>query len=419
MKEGTIISKAVIILFAAGLAAWFGISVWRGMTDPLATVVAYAYTVNDSVEAEGLLVRQEKVLPARTGIADVTPGEGERVGAGQTVATFYRDAQTLEDRRTVEQLSMEAELLEYAMGLTETEIGTAELEDGVVSGVVELRAAAAARQFDRLETQVLDLKRAVLKRDYVYGQKADTGRLNQLKSRIRTLRAGSEQNISRTTAPEAGVFSAQVDGYESILTMKTAGELTAAQVLELMEREEAAEQSALGKLITSNRWGFLTVLTEEQSGRLTAGKTILARFTGDFSKDVEMRVDAVGEAENGRCAVLLSSDRYLSETTLLRRQTAELIFESDTGLRVPKSCVHILTKTHTDEKTGQTTQERVTGVYALVGSRAAFRKVRVLAEGTQFYVVKPLAEEGEIALRPGDEIILRAKELSNGKIVQE
>ncbi len=417
MKEGTVVTKLVMLLFAVCLILWFGVSLWRGMTDPLATVVAYAYTVNDSVEADGLMVRREKVLSSREGIADVIPGEGARVGSGQTVALFYRSAQALEDRRLAQQLTMEAELLEYAMGLTDADLGSTELESDVVAGAVTLRANSAAGQFDQLETQVLDLKRAVLKRDYVYGQKADTARLAQLKSRIKSLSGSAQQNTSRLYADEAGVFSAQVDGYESLLDLKSASSLSPAAVQGLLDRDVQDVPGTLGKLITSNRWGFLTILTEQQAGRLTVGKPLTVRFSGDFSRDVEMRVDSVSAAEDGRCAVLLSSDRYLSATTLLRRQTAELIFDSDEGLRVPKSCVHILTKTQTDQD-GGTQETRVTGVYALVNGRAEFRKVEVLAEGTQFYVVKPL-DTGRTMLRPGDQVILRAKALSNGKILQE
>lgn len=418
MKEGTVIARAVMLLFAACIAVWFGVSLWRGMTDPLATAVAYSYTVNDSVEAEGILVRQEKILPSRDGIADVVPGEGDRVGAGQTVAVFYRTAQALEDRRLIQQLSMEAELLEYAMGLTDAEVGSAELEDGIVSGVVSLRADTAAGRFDRLEDQVLDLKRAVLKRDYVYSQTADTARLTDLNRRIRTLRAAAEQNVSRMTAGEAGVFSAEVDGYEQSLTPRQALSMTAGDVLSLLERDEPEHPHSLGKLITSNRWYFLTALPEQQAARLSPGGTIVARFTGDFSRNVKMQVTSVSQAEDGRCAVLLSSDRFLSATTLLRRVTVELIFDSSEGLRVPKSCVHILTKTRKDPETGTEETTRITGVYAVTGGRAEFRRVRVLAEGSQFYVVRPL-DEGRTSLRPGDQVILRAKDLSNGKILHD
>ena len=136
MKEGTTITKLVMFLLAACLAVYFTVYLFRGMTDPLTTAVAYAYTVNDSVEAEALIVRQEQVLSAGVGIADVAPGEGERVGAGQTVAVLYRDSQALERREEIEQLTLEAELLQYITTRAEPSSGAAELEGDVVRAAV-------------------------------------------------------------------------------------------------------------------------------------------------------------------------------------------------------------------------------------------------------------------------------------------
>ena len=59
------------------------------------------------------------------------------------------------------------------------------------------------------------------------------------------------------------------------------------------------------------------------------------RFASDFTQDIPMEVVRVGEPENGQAVVVLSTDHCLEQTTLLRRQTAELIFDSRSGLRVP------------------------------------------------------------------------------------
>lgn len=418
MKEGTTITKLVMLFLAVCLAVYFTVYLYRGMTDPLTTAVAYAYTVNDSVEAEALLVRQERVLPAGVGIADVAPGEGERVGAGQTVATLYRDRQALERREQIEQLTLEAELLQYATTQTEPGSGTAELEGDVVRAAVALRADSAAGDFDQLEDQVLELKRAVLKRDYTYGQGVDPTRLSQISQQLRALQSQSARDTSRVRAEVEGTFSAQVDGYEGILDPRSAAGLTPPELDALLDRGIQTDESALGKLITANRWYLVANLPVEAAQRLVEGKQTTVRFTGDFSRDVSMQVESVSKPEGDRCTVLLSGDRYLAETTLLRRQTVEVIFASSQGLRVPKEAVHILTRMVTDEQTGEQKRESTTGVYALVNGQAEFKEVQTMAEGTQFYVVKPL-DTGKRILRAGDQVIVRARDLHDGKVLYE
>ncbi len=416
MKGETAITRLVMLLIAATLLVYCGVGLWRGMTDPLTTAVAYSYTVNDSVETDALLVRQEQVLPGRSGIVEVVPGEGERVGAGQTVAMVYRDSAALERKDRINSLSMEAELLEYATTRGDHSAGSGELEQEVVRSVALLRSDTAAGDFGRLEDRVLDLKRAVLHRDYVYGQGVDTGRLAALNAELASLRGRSEQETTRVYAGQSGVYSAQVDGFESV-GPRQAFSLTTDELDELLRRPVQTDTEALGKLITANRWYLVLNLPRETARRLTVGKTVTVRFSGDFEQDLSLRVDQVGEQEQPRVPVVLSTDRALADTTLLRRQSVELIFAQQEGLRVPKASVHILT----EEKPGKDgTMETVTrtGVYAAVNNRAEFKQVEILAEGSQFYVVRPLESE-KAMLRAGDQVIVRSRGLTDGVVLSQ
>ena len=78
------------------------------------------------------------------------------------------------------------------------------------------------------------------------------------------------------------------------------------------------------------------------------------------------------------------------------------------------------TETVTDEETGEESQVSVTGVYALVGAQAEFKPVTVLAEEEGYCLVKPEppADGARKILRAGDEIILTAEELFDGKVVR-
>ena len=119
----------------------------------------------------------------------------------------------------------------------------------------------------------------------------------------------------------------------------------------------------------------------------------------------------------GEAVVVFSTDKYLSRTTLLRRQTAELIFESWSGLRIPTAALRLLQEEQTDEETGQVTQTTRLGVYALVAGRVTFKEVEVLTEGEDYYVVRPVGT-GRDALRAGEEIITRGLDLQDGQLLE-
>ena len=158
-------------------------------------------------------------------------------------------------------------------------------------------------------------------------------------------------------------------------------------------------------------------LKEEQAKRLKQGQIIDLTFAGYNEQDIPVKVDRIGESENGRCLVVLSTDRSLKETLLLRQQQVELIFERFHGLRVPKTSLHMSPETDTDSESEEDTEESVLGVYAVVSGQAEFKPVEIISEGTDYYVVRPVSGSSRI-LRAGDEVIVRGVGLFDGKLIE-
>ena len=73
--------------------------------------------------------------------------------------------------------------------------------------------------------------------------------------------------------------------------------------------------------------------------------------------------------------------------------------------------------TTTDEQSGQVTEHQMLGVYILIAGKAEFKQVRVVTESDEFYVVESVSATAADALRVGDEIIVRATGLYDGKLM--
>ena len=130
-----------------------------------------------------------------------------------------------------------------------------------------------------------------------------------------------------------------------------------------------------------------------------------------------MTVEQIGPAQEGLCAIVFSSDRYLSSTTLLRRQSAQLIFDSRSGLRIPKQALRLVEQTVTDPETGEERVSSLLGVYTLVNGRVEFKQAEVAAEGSDYYVVTPVGS-GRKILRAGDEVIVQGTGLQDGQLLR-
>lgn len=420
MKQGKPVITVAIAAIAVALVIYFGFYVAKVFSEPYTTALAYTYTSNDSAEAVGILVRQETVLPAQTGIVDVTRSEGEKVGVGQSVAQVYRDSQAQTNQADLEALADQIQLLEYSSDGGGVD-SAAKLDENILQAVTALHAASGVGDYNQLEDQARTLKSTVLKRGYVYGNGLGaeelSQKLNDLKSQYAALKQQTSSSTSSVRAPQSGVFSTLVDGYETAVTPQTVFQLTPSSLSALLAGQGKETGGGMGKLITSTRWYFAAALPVSVAERLKEGSTGTLRFSGDFDQDIDMRVDQVGQAEGDKSVVVFSTDRYLSQTTLLRQQTAELIFNSWSGLRIPKQALRMEKSTYTDKETGQEVQNNRLGVYALLGGRAEFKTVEVVTEGDDYYVVRSTTDESD-ALRAGDEVIVRATELYNGQLLE-
>ena len=420
MKQGRPLITFVIALFAGALVLYAIFSVWKTFQDPFVSTYVYSYTLNDSIQTDGLIIRQEQVLSGSSGIVDVTRGEGEKVGIGQTVALIYRDDQARQAQEQQDALALEITQLQYAMGQGENVSTAAKLNDDILNAMVSLRASSAQRDYGDLEGQVLAVKGMVLRREYTYSDEltveALSARLQELQSQYQALRNQSYSAITQVSAPVTGTFSALVDGYEDLINPESAKNLTPQALEDLLSQNPAGDSAAVGKLISSNQWYFAAVVTQEEGERLEQAGSLTLRFAGDFTKEVSMTVEQVNQDDQGQAVVILSSDRYLEQTTLLRRETAELIFNSRTGLRVPKSAMRMVTTTSEDEETGETVETDTLGVDVVTAGRAEFKPVTILTEGDDFYVVQSVREDKK-ALRAGDEVIVAATGLYDGQLL--
>lgn len=422
MKQGKPLITFTILIFAAVIALYLGYYIFSALNEPYQTAQVYAYTANDSVTAEGLVVREALVLPAQSGILELTRGEGEKVGKGQQIALVYRDSEAQASQAHIEELELNIELLEDAISQSGDLESAARLDEDIIQAMVSLRASYALGDCTQLREQVLGVKSSVLKRGYTYGDgltSADlSARLRQLREELSVLTRQSAQATTRVTAPTPGTFSSLVDGYETRLTPETINQLTPTTLQELINSPAGEDSGAMGKLITSDTWYFAANLPETAARRLDEGDIATLRFSGELNRDVEMTVDRIGETAGGKTLVVFSSNRYLTLTTLLRHQTAELIFESWSGLRIPKQALRLVdVSQEPDHSSGETATVTKTGVYALVNGRTEFREASILYEGSDYYVVRPMGT-GRKVLRAGDAVITQGTGLQDGLLLE-
>ncbi|MEG0596445.1 MAG: HlyD family efflux transporter periplasmic adaptor subunit [Oscillospiraceae bacterium] len=421
MKQGTVITRVIMAIIFLFVLLYMGVYLVEGLKDPYKTVLTYNYTVNDSATATGFLVRDEIVIPQTGALADIHPNEGEKVARGETVAVLYQSSDALSRKTEIRALELELDQLDYALRHSDNVGDAGQMDADIVASLAKLRSTVSAGNLTGLEDQTLALRSMVLKR-------TDTGattdeslaaieeNMRQVAGNLRSLKAVSGQESTTVSAEQSGVFSGLVDGYEALITPAMLPTLTAPQLAELSKQTVPPNEDAIGKLIVSHRWSYAVLVDEKDALRVSVGDTVPVLFTHDFVGEIPMRLDRMGDTVGGKTLLILSTDRNLAETTLLRRQTADIVFEACTGVRVPKEALRTVQRTVTDPDTKAESQVTQTGVYVLVGAQAEFKPVEVLQEGADFYLLRGTATNRKV-LRAGDEVIISSEELFDGKVI--
>lgn len=425
MKQGTLITRIMILLMFFMVCAYLIFSAVRGLDERSYTVTTYIHTVDDAAETTGLLVRAETVVTGQTAaIVDVLPDQGEKVRAGSPVAYLYQDESALDRRRQLRTLKLEEEQLLYALQ-GQTGADASRLEQSIVDAMVGLRTSAAYGDLTSLEEQSLSFKSLILRHGYANdaGVEELTAAIGAIQTQIQTLQSAAALDTAAVYAPCAGTFSAMADGYESLLSPDMLGDLTAAGLRQLMTQDPAAPAGAVGKLITNSKWYLTAALPLEVAERLIPGRSVTVRFSRDWSGEVSMKVERVDEPQDDVCLVVLSSTRSLADTSMLRKQTVDIVFSSITGIRVPKKAVRTETVEVTDPETGKTSAKQLIVVYVLTAAQAERKEIEILADDGDYYLVRavlpdvPTDNQRKTALRAGDQVIVSADALYDGKVM--
>lgn len=420
MKESTLVNKAIIGVICVAVILYFAVYLALGFQDDLVTTTAYSYSVDVGTEASALLVRQEQVLPNSGQYVDILLDEGEKVSKGGEIALIHASQDSLNTRKAIQSLEAEIEQLEYSLSTGTQSTNSSRLDEEVVNSMVSIRSLAAEGDLSTLEDSALHLRTMVFQRDYVYGNTQAADQIEKLiqdkKKELDSLNASLSQVSQTITAPTSGYFSGEVDGFESLITPSMLSTPTISQLTSLLQQEPAADHSALGKVITNPTWYLATLIDQESVSGLLEGKTYKISFSHDYYGMISMKLERL-VSENGQTMAIFSTNTNLSDTTLLRQQTVDIIAQQIEGIRIPRQALRVVTETVTDEE-GNESQVNSYGVYTVVGTQAEWQKVRVLHSDDSFYLVEPVDETASSRLRAGDEIILNSTHIFDGMVVR-
>ena len=386
MKRSDFYIRIITVVLFLAVASYIGVYIYNAALNTYVTTPAVYYSLEKTISSYGYVVRTETVL-TDTGTA-VLPvvGEGEKVASGQVVAIEYTNNEALETASELRALKIKIAQLEAS-----------DDNSPDAASIESLMALSAAVRRGSMEN--LDELALMIETNIFAGGVPSGSELPALYARREALENRAE-GVRAITTTASGTFSQVIDGFEhvdpSVLTDLLPTRLEAIFY-------SPSSTNGVGKLVTEFNWFFAAIMEADEAVHISAGQTIPVRFSGAYNEYLDMTVKNVGKREEGKCVVLLTSDRNIHQVASLRYLRADVVTGVVSGIRVPKEAI-------------QLDDDARTFVYLQTGARAERVDVQILHEAGDAYLVRDGAETGT-PLRSGSTIIVKANGLYDGKIV--
>ena len=395
MKRNTDLTlKIACYLVFAALLVWLGIYAYQAMNDPYRTVPVTSYVDRETAPVRGIVAREEEVILSTYTAVNLKLQEGGRVAKGGTVAEAFRSEEAL--LRAVRLSELEAEAEELTALLADSAMENARQTDAEIqSGIRRLRQQVSSRSFTEAESLSQLLETQVFA---VFSSQPDIReRLREVNGEIGELRGYSSESADILTAPVPGLFSTGTDGWEDLGYEELQG-ITPDALESLLGQRRQPSEHALGKLVSGVKWYFAALIGEEDADAVYGRRQIRLRFGRYYGEELNMQVESLSAPENGRRVILLSCSEALGDVTDMRLQEGELLLSEISGFRIPRRGLHV-------------DGDGYPCVYVQTALMAEKKRVEVLRDYGDYYLV------GSETLHAGDEIIVSAKKLFDGKVV--
>jgi hypothetical protein len=391
------------LLFAA-FVLYCGFNLYNSLDNPLRTTRAAAVAVLETGDARGYIAREERVIPGAFGLVVPELQSGARAAAGQAVAVGYSDgtdsrsvAQVRELRSRIEQLNTVAATTPD----TRAKQSRAAAES-LVSAVLHRDFAAERKLAIAAESLVMSAAEP----------EAVRAEISALEAELKALTAQISAGVT-VTAAVSGVFAAELDGYENISPDAMLGLVPSG--LDALFSYPAGGAGA-ARLVTGTHWSLALVVSDADAARLLEQSVVTVRLNNPVSAEFEMKIEEIGRSEGGERVAVLSCASGLSKVLNARTVTAEVLFGETSGIRVPKEAVRLEPRSAEDASL-----ERF--VYVAEGQVARRIRVTILREFGDAYIVKGEVIGNEATgaasrLRDGAEIIVKANNLYDGKVIR-
>lgn len=337
--------------------------------------------ISESFSAEGIIIKNETpVLSPVDGKVQLLVKTGERVRVGTPLFIVTTDEKQREHyQREIADIEEKIKTLEDSAGSSSMSLNL--VNKSIESTTEKIKEATESGEFDKVKLLKDELARLTKEKEKLL--EANEANLNLLKQQLEQTKEDLSKIEIITYAPESGIVSLDIDGFEDLLVPHKAEDISHAQLQAVRENTRKpvepkyvnANEPVL-KIIDNFSW-YIALKPEKQ---LKEGRNYYIKLADNNM--VKARLTSINKEGIGFFLINTDLDSLLDS----RKIKVEVMLGTYSGTMIPKNALF-------------TNEDGEKGVYIIERGKRRFKPVELVFEDEYNIIVD--------GLRQGDKILLK------------
>ena len=366
-------------------------------------------TLVESEEVIGYIIREEEIVDTSSfnGIPNIIINDEKRVAKGGTIISYVSN----EQEKLMNKISELDDKIQKAMD-SQPSIYSADVKNLDLS-IQEKLYQLTLKKADVYEVYEYknEINKDIEKKAKIVGELSPAGsKIKELISERMKYEIELNDSNQELKANKSGLVSYRVDNYENILTPNSFSSLSIEELEKIKINVGQAIPINTEKLkIVNNFECFIAVPMEsEKSKDLSLNSTVKLKFDNKGNDYVKSTVEYISAEEDGRRLVIFKISTNTEELTKYRKINLELIWWSDTGLKIPNEAIKYVTVTENGTGCEIVTMPTVTILESTYQEDAW---IKVIRSTDKFSIIENYTDEELIELGIPEELIKNRKEI--------
>lgn len=396
--------RLIKFAIAACIVLFLGYQYYVGFYAAIATESAEQFEYTEGIDTVGTFIRNEITITSdHIGTIHFVVGNGEKVAKDGVIASIYESDSASAAASRINEIDGQLAIIAEIEGYNDsTAVDVNTINTRISEHLNSFVYTAHDGRFSDVGNSVSDLLTMLTRKQVATGEQSDFGALKEaLQSERATLSAEMGTPKGSITSDTAGYFVLGADGFEDKLTIGNIADYTPEYFEEL--KEDSVAENVIGKIVYDYEWYLAATVSLSDSMHYKVDQTVAIKTDTTSIPRLTATVSRINLSQSGDDAVIIfRCNEMNSELASMRTGAITIIKDEYEGIRVNSKALRVV--------------DGVTGVYVVSGLEAKFVGVDIIYS-TDGYSICQLNTADKSKLRLYDEIIVKGKNLYDGKII--